>query len=132
MPTAHPNFPHNEEDHATIPLPDASLADLTPSEALFAYQSGNPSQTPPLPIESLTPSSLLAGRITSNPRLAVAAYNALLRIGVLDQETRTPVTDKITDKLVPEIEVLSVPQTKELVNLLFYWDERVKALRAQQ
>jgi hypothetical protein len=128
----HPNFPRNEEEHPTIPIPDPSLATLSPSEALYAYQMGNVSQNPPLPAEALTPSSLLAGRITESPRTASAAFDALLRIGVIDQATKTPVTSKISEDLVPQISVLSVVQVKELVKLLFYWDEQVQRLRAQQ
>jgi hypothetical protein len=130
MPHAHPNFPRNEEDHPTIPLPDPSLADLAPSEALLAYQSGNVALNPPLPIEALTPTSLLAGRITSSPKTALAAYEALVQAGVIDAETKTPVTSRITDQLVPQVRVLSVVQVKELVKLLFFWEEQIQRLQA--
>ncbi|KAH8886132.1 hypothetical protein GQ53DRAFT_348642 [Thozetella sp. PMI_491] len=129
---AHPNFPHNEDGHPTIPLPDPSLSDLESHEALYAYQSGNPMLNPPLPIEALTPTSLLAGRITESPRTAVAAFEALLRHGIIDEETRTPVAEKITSRFAPDIYVLSVVQAKELVKLLLYWDQQIRVMRGER
>ncbi len=40
-----------------------------------------------------------------------------------------PVTGKVDAKLVSKIAVISVPKVRELVNLLFFWEEEVRRLR---
>jgi len=44
-------------------------------------------------------------------------------IGVINKETGQPDTTKIDRSMVSKIAIISVPKQRELVNMLFFWEE---------
>ncbi|KAF4637384.1 hypothetical protein G7Y89_g686 [Cudoniella acicularis] len=101
--------------------------DLTPprKDIIFAFQILQPN---PL---ALIPLSLKIAKITGTDQYSNSVFRSAQKEGIISQEGY-PVTSKINANLVNRIAILSLPKTKELVNLLFFWEEESTRLRMLQ
>lgn len=59
--------------------------------------------------------------------------NSVLRachsLGVIDKDTGTPDTTKINRSMVSKVAIISVRKQKDLINMLFFWEEEITRWR---
>ena len=56
-------------------------------------------------------------------------HRTLVSVGVLDASTHYPDTARIDRHLVSKIGIISVPKQRELVNMLFWWEEEIQRFK---
>jgi hypothetical protein len=60
---------------------------------------------------------------------AHSVFRTLTKIGVIDASTGRPDTTKIDKSFVSKIAIISVPKQRELVDMLFFWEEELTRWR---
>ena len=63
--------------------------------------------------------------MTETQHYAKKVLSACHSVGVIDRETGHPDTTKIDKTMVNKIAIISVPKQRELVDLLFFWEEEL-------
>lgn len=66
---------------------------------------------------------------TETHHYARSVFHTCTKVGVIDAATGQPHTTKIDKSLVSKIGVISVPKQRELVNMLFWWEEELTRWR---
>jgi hypothetical protein len=61
---------------------------------------------------------------------ARSVFRSCTKVGVIDTTTGQPDTTKIDKSLVSKIGIISVPKQRELVNMLFWWEEEAEIVKA--
>ncbi len=60
---------------------------------------------------------------------AKSVHRTLVSVGVLDANTHYPDTSRVDRHLVSKIGIISVPKQRELVNMLFWWEEEIQRFK---
>jgi hypothetical protein len=89
-------------------------------DTVFMNQLGEPD---PL---ILSPQAFLNAGITSASKTSAAIHKALLKNGVLEQDSSTVNTRAITSQFAHQLSMITSHAQKKLVNLLFFWEEEVQ------
>jgi hypothetical protein len=106
-------------------VPNLAMApqsyDITPpiQDAIFEYQLG---EEDPL---KLDPQAFVVASITSSKTVAAQVHRALVKNGILEQNSPVVNTNKVTKNFAHELACISSHAQKRLVNLLFFWEEEV-------
>ncbi|KZM21239.1 uncharacterized protein EKO05_0011537 [Ascochyta rabiei] len=95
---------------------DIDLSGCEPDLA-FMYQLSEPD---PL---LLSPGVFAHAGITSAPKISAAVYKALLKNGVLEQNSPTVHTERITKNFANQVSGITSHAQKKLINFLFFWEE---------
>jgi hypothetical protein len=66
---------------------------------------------------------------TETHHYARSVFRSCTKVGVIDAITGQPDTTKIDKSLVSKIGVIPVPKQRELVNMLFWWEEELTRWR---
>lgn len=77
----------------------------------------------------LSPQVFTHAGITSESKISVSIYKALLKHGVLEQEPPYMHTDKITRNFANQVPGITSHAQKKLINFLFFWEEEGQRLR---
>ncbi|WPG99917.1 Hypothetical protein R9X50_00273800 [Acrodontium crateriforme] len=77
----------------------------------------------------LTAESLRVAKIVETKQYANSVLRGCIRCGVINAETGQPDTTKINRDMVNKIAIISVPKQRELVNMLFFWEEEMMRWR---
>ncbi|CAK4032801.1 Hypothetical predicted protein [Lecanosticta acicola] len=73
--------------------------------------------------ECLDAESLIRADIVANHTRAKTVLKAAHKIGTIDAETGHPVTTKIDRSMLSEMPILSIVKQRDLIKLLFFWEE---------
>ena len=66
---------------------------------------------------------------TETHHYARSVFHTCTKVGVIDAATGQPDTTKIDKSLVSKIAIIPVPKQRELVNMLFWWEEELTRWR---
>jgi hypothetical protein len=66
---------------------------------------------------------------TETHHYARSVFRSCTKVGVIDAITGQPDTTKIDKSLVSKIGIIPVPKQRELVNMLFWWEEELTRWR---
>lgn len=106
-------------------VPNAWCAALG-QDMLYAHQMS--SRQPGAPF-ALDEHSLFVGGICEHEGTSLKVFHKLGRAGILDEQGCV-LTHKIEGKKFPhQVPILSQPRQRDLVNLLFWWEEECQRLR---
>lgn len=83
----------------------------------FVHQLGEPD-----PIV-LSPGVFAPAGITSSPKISATVHKNLLKNGVLEQDSPTVHTEKITKNFANQVPGITSHAQKKLINFLFFWEE---------
>lgn len=89
-------------------------------------------QTPPLLVEATRGQHQARHadqRGSETRQYANSIFRPLTKLGVIDASTGRPDTTKIDQSFVSKIAIISVPKQRELVDMLFWWEEELTRWR---
>lgn len=103
------------------PNSNAQSEDLSPriKDIVFEWQLGSKDFT------RLDESTLLRAEICSSPSHAKRVLRAACKAGIIDPITGRPDTKNVGSGMVKALAILSMPKQRELVMLLFFWEEEI-------
>ncbi|KAJ4314349.1 hypothetical protein N0V94_006509 [Neodidymelliopsis sp. IMI 364377] len=86
-------------------------------DLVFTHQLGEPD---PL---ILSPQAFLHAGITSAPKVSASIHKALIKNGVLEDNSPTVHTQAITRNFAHQLSNITSHAQKKLINFLFFWEE---------